>query len=266
MARFRPIFTAIWDDDDEFLRYSDSGKTLFLYLVTNSNCTESGVYKISLRNISNTLGWKSEKFANVLKELKGNPTTLQGNVFYDDSSKIVFIKNFYKYNGMKIGRPDLVEKSIVKDATNFPSPLWHLFIRTYPKFGQSLAKVLEYFGQSISESNSDSDSDCNSSLSLGGVNIPPQPEPPIKKTFTPPTEAEFVKYFFDNGYDREYALQAYKGYAVADWHDSRGAKIKSWKQKAVHVWFKPEKKTGQKQPVLFDVSAYRKKIGFNDER
>lgn len=88
----------------------------------------------------------------------------------------------------------------------------------------------------------------------------------VKKIFVPPTKEEFTQYFLDNGYGREYAMQAYNGYDVADWHDSRGAKIKNWKQKANHVWFKPEKKTMQKQPQLFDVKAYRKKMGFNDEQ
>jgi hypothetical protein len=63
-----------------------------------------------------------------------------------------------------------------------------------------------------------------------------------KKIFVPPTQDEFVQFFLDNEYPKEYAIQAFNGYAVAEWHDSQGKKIKNWKQKAIHVWFKEEKK------------------------
>jgi hypothetical protein len=60
--------------------------------------------------------------------------------------------------------------------------------------------------------------------------------------FIPPTIEEMTKYFTDNGFPEELARRAFNGYAAADWHDSYGNKIKNWKQKAQHVWFKPEAK------------------------
>lgn len=68
------------------------------------------------------------------------------------------------------------------------------------------------------------------------------------RPLTPPQEIEFVEYFTANGYDTDVALRAYRGYAAADWHDSRGNKIKSWKQKCQHVWFKPEHRAGSQRP------------------
>ena len=50
-------------------------------------------------------------------------------------------------------------------------------------------------------------------------------------------------YFVENGYQRSYGAKVWKGYHEADWHDSKGTKIKNWKQKSVHVWFKDEYKT-----------------------
>lgn len=49
-------------------------------------------------------------------------------------------------------------------------------------------------------------------------------------------------YFVDNGYSIESAEKFFKYYDVADWKDSQGNEVKSWKQKAQSVWFKPENK------------------------
>lgn len=60
------------------------------------------------------------------------------------------------------------------------------------------------------------------------------------KVFTPPTLEEFQEYFTENGYSQETAKRAFQGYEVANWVDSAGKQIQSWKQKCFHVWFKPE--------------------------
>lgn len=137
MARYRPVNVSIWDDEDKFLTYNDSEKILFIYLITNKSCTESGIYKISPRIISSILEWKKEKFYKTIFKL-------YPNVYYHKETSTVFIKNFYRYNGATKGRPDLIEKSIISD-TEIVTPLWHCFIETYPKFRKSIGKVLENY-------------------------------------------------------------------------------------------------------------------------
>lgn len=63
-----------------------------------------------------------------------------------------------------------------------------------------------------------------------------------KKTFVPPTENDVVLYFKEKGYTSESARKAFMYYASNNWHDSRGNKIKSWKQKMIGVWFNDENK------------------------
>ena len=60
------------------------------------------------------------------------------------------------------------------------------------------------------------------------------------KKFIPPTEEEMVKYFGDNGYSEESAKKAWKYYEAGNWMDARGNAVRSWKQKALSIWFKPE--------------------------
>lgn len=49
-------------------------------------------------------------------------------------------------------------------------------------------------------------------------------------------------YFFENGYSDLAAIRFFDYYSVANWNDSKGNKVKNWKQKAQAVWFKPDNK------------------------
>lgn len=62
------------------------------------------------------------------------------------------------------------------------------------------------------------------------------------KKFTPPTQEEVIKYFEQNSYSAEAAIKAFNYYDIAQWHDSKGNKVKNWKQKMQAVWFKDENK------------------------
>lgn len=67
----------------------------------------------------------------------------------------------------------------------------------------------------------------------------------IKKgrgVFTPPTLAEVVDYFFESGYTKSSGEKAFKYYNDAGWKDSKGNKVRNWKQKMQGVWFKDENK------------------------
>jgi len=68
----------------------------------------------------------------------------------------------------------------------------------------------------------------------------------LEKKQIAPEEIEFIHFFKINGYPEELALRAYNGYKVAEWRDSTGKVIKNWKQKCIHVWFRPENKLTQK--------------------
>jgi hypothetical protein len=62
------------------------------------------------------------------------------------------------------------------------------------------------------------------------------------KVFTPPTIEDVKRYFKDNGYSENSGSTAFYYYDSANWVDSKGNKIKNWKQKMIGVWFKEENK------------------------
>lgn len=62
------------------------------------------------------------------------------------------------------------------------------------------------------------------------------------KKFTPPSLSEVTEYFTSSGYTKESAETFFRYYenGTPPWHDGKGNPVKSWKQKAIAVWFKPE--------------------------
>jgi len=63
-----------------------------------------------------------------------------------------------------------------------------------------------------------------------------------QEKFIPPSYEEVWKYFYDNGYTAVAAKKAFDYYDASNWVDSRGNKVKNWKQKMIAVWFKDENK------------------------
>jgi hypothetical protein len=53
---------------------------------------------------------------------------------------------------------------------------------------------------------------------------------------------DIISYFLENGYPESVAKKFFDYYNCAGWKDSKGNKIKVWKQKAQAVWFKDENK------------------------
>jgi len=132
MAKYRSVYINIWKDPD-FENYSTTMKLMFLYLCTNGNTTESGIYPITLRTISNETGIPIKTVGKLLVNgLK--------NVVYDFKCKFIFVKNFIKYNGG--GRPDLLKKSIEKDYKLYKTEFWNEFIKIYPEWSDNLKPII----------------------------------------------------------------------------------------------------------------------------
>lgn len=76
----------------------------------------------------------------------------------------------------------------------------------------------------------------------------------LERKFIPPLFEEFEKFCIEHNHQK-IAKQAYEGYAVADWHDSRGKAIKNWKQKLIQVWFREDNedsKAKETQDEMYD--------------
>lgn len=72
--------------------------------------------------------------------------------------------------------------------------------------------------------------------------VKPSTKKPTSSSFAPPTLAEVVAYFSENGFPADHANKAFHYYNDADWKDSKGNKVINWKQKFRGNWFKEENK------------------------
>ena len=115
MAIFRHVYTKFWEDSLVIEKMNESDKLFFLYLLTNRNTTQIGIYAITVRQISFELGYSSE----MVKELIAKFENELELIIYDEKTSEVAIKNWGKYNLNKGGKPivDCITKEL-KDVKN----------------------------------------------------------------------------------------------------------------------------------------------------
>ena len=115
MAIFRHVYTKFWEDSLVIEKMNESDKLFFLYLLTNRNTTQIGIYVITPRQISFELGYSSEKIKELIHKFE-NELEL---IIYDEKTSEVAIKNWGKYNLNKGGKPivDCITKEL-KDVKN----------------------------------------------------------------------------------------------------------------------------------------------------
>ena len=75
----------------------------------------------------------------------------------------------------------------------------------------------------------------------------------VKGNLTP-TLVDVTRFFLEKGRDEILARQFFEYYDAAEWKDSRGKKVVSWKQKALGVWInKPQNNSyGSSKPANID--------------
>lgn len=88
------------------------------------------------------------------------------------------------------------------------------------------------------------------------------------KNFTPPEISEVENYFSENGYSAEAAKKAFEYYSTANWVDSKGNKVRNWKQKMIAVWFKDEnkkEKSSAKKEKVIETIEQNQRVKYNGQ-
>ena len=132
MSYVRLIKSNIWDDPD-FQECDQLQKLMFVYLFSNSACTASGIYPLTMKTASFYCGCTFTEATECIKSLK--------NVEYDPEMKIVFVCNFRHHQSG--GNPARVERAIIIEYLNTKkaAKLWESFVDKYPEFKAILEKV-----------------------------------------------------------------------------------------------------------------------------
>mgnify|MGYP001134485774 CR=1 FL=1 len=117
MAKFRHVQISFWQDPKVLEEMTPEDKYFYIYLLTNPNTTQIGVYQVTKKQIMFEIGYSIEsvnslieRFQNMHKLIKYNPNTRE-----------IAILNWGKYNLIKGGKPilDCVQKELneVKDIS-----------------------------------------------------------------------------------------------------------------------------------------------------
>ena len=92
MAKYRQLHTTFWDDT-LILDLTPEQKYFYIYLLTNPNVKQCGIYEISIKQISYQTGYNNDTINNLL-ELFQN---IKKIVYSKDTNEVAIV-NFIKYS------------------------------------------------------------------------------------------------------------------------------------------------------------------------
>ena len=117
MGISRLVNTDFWIDETVIDQYTPEDKYFWLYLLTNPQTKQLGVYKLPRKLMAFQMGYSLDT-VNVLIDRFQNK---YGVIIYSDETQEIAILNYLKYSIIKGGKPvlDCIEKDIgqVKDKT-----------------------------------------------------------------------------------------------------------------------------------------------------
>lgn len=114
MAIYRNVNIGFWEDTKVVDNFTPEDKYFMLYCLTNSHTTISGCYEISIKQMSNELGYDKDTVEKLLERFKNIHKILD----YDNNTKELFIKNWYKYNWTGSSK---LEQAIINSINNIKS-------------------------------------------------------------------------------------------------------------------------------------------------
>ncbi|WP_213996428.1 hypothetical protein [Tepidanaerobacter syntrophicus] len=135
MATYRQIHTKIWSSPD-FQELSSDAKLVFIYTFSNQHRTESGIYKITVKTISNETDISPEDVKIAVDELCS-----KNLIRFDYDNNLIWVINALKYqkvnpNGMK---------AVIKDLNTIGN---HEYVLSFLEY---YAEVFSSFGHDIND-------------------------------------------------------------------------------------------------------------------
>ena len=94
MAIYRHVHVEFWKDPKVLEDLTPEDKLFFIYLLTNPNTTQIGVYKITKKQIAFELGYSIESVNALMDRFINN----YGFIKYNNDTREIALKNWGKYN------------------------------------------------------------------------------------------------------------------------------------------------------------------------
>jgi DnaD/phage-associated family protein len=117
MAKFRQVHSTFWQDAKVLEEMTPEDKYFYLYLLTNPNTTQIGVYQITKKQMAFDLGYSPESVNSLLDRFINHHKVIK----YNADTRELAILHWGKYNLNKAGKPvlDCIKKELedIKDKT-----------------------------------------------------------------------------------------------------------------------------------------------------
>lgn len=117
MAKFRMVHTEFWNDPKTIEEMTPEDKYFFLYLLTNPNTKQIGIYQITKKQMAFDMGYSMETINSLLDRFLNHHDLVK----YNEETREIAIRNWGKYNLNRGGKPmiDCVTSELteVKDLT-----------------------------------------------------------------------------------------------------------------------------------------------------
>ncbi|TKI86739.1 DnaD domain-containing protein [Bacillus mycoides] len=115
MAIFRQVHTSFWNDVKVQEDFTPEDKYFFLYLLTNPQTKQIGVYQITKKQMAFETGYSHETVKALMQRFEDYHKLIK----YDNETRELVIFNWGKYNLKKAGKPieDLLKKEL-KEVKN----------------------------------------------------------------------------------------------------------------------------------------------------
>ncbi|WP_066299257.1 replication protein [Bacillus sp. FJAT-29937] len=101
MAKYRVVYTQFWDDPKVVEEMTPEDKYVFLYLLTNKNTKQIGIYTITKRQMAFDTGYSQEAIQSILERLINKHRLVK----YNDETREIAVKNGGKFNSIRGGKP-----------------------------------------------------------------------------------------------------------------------------------------------------------------
>ena len=212
---YRKIHDNFWTDPD-MEELTPEQKYFYIYLITNPNVNQLGLYEFSIRRAVFETGYNRETVESLLK----------------------FFENLGKIKRSKTTKELVVIKFFHHNKSNSPKVVKHINILLKEVKDTVLIQYI-YGMHTVSQEEEEEVQE--EEEEKGG-----------KQVAVVPTFDQVKEYFSEKGYALDIAEKFYEYYNLPMkerngrvWKDGNGKTVKNWKQKALSVWMreKPQKPT-----------------------
>lgn len=126
MSNYNPIYHTIWKSI-RFNQLSVKSKYVLLYLLSNSNVTQTGIYSIMSKQIACDVDLSIEEVEESLEELEASLI-----IKYWQDKNIIFIRDNFRFARNMIKNSKILDKIITSQRQLYNIPeMWEMFDSIY---------------------------------------------------------------------------------------------------------------------------------------